>query len=246
MLRRPLRVALLCGKRAPGFERLVEASARPGSEYELVAAVTTTGACEALPALEEAGVSTTVHDIRQFLRGCGLRLSDRGARRAYDLGTVAILAPHRVDLVVLSAYLLVLSEPMLVAYEGRIVNVHDGDLTSIGVDGKPRWRGLRSTRDAIAAGVRETRSTVHVVTDEVDRGPVLARSRPFPVHPLVEDALRWGARDIVSAYAYAQREWMMRASWGDLLDRAARLYARGEAGAPQHDRAVSPPLAVGA
>ena len=228
MLRRPLRVALLCGARAPGLERLLEASAGPGPEYRLVAAMTTTAECDALPALEEAGVPTTVHDIDRFLRSCDLRLSDRGARRAYDLGTVAILAPHRVDLVLLSAYLLVLSDSMLSAYPGRIVNVHDSDLTALNPDGRPRWRGLRSTRDAIAAGARETRSTIHVVTEEVDRGPVLATSKSFPVHPLVGDALRWGAKDMVSAYAYAQREWMMRSAWGDLMDRAARMYARGE------------------
>jgi hypothetical protein len=117
---------------------------------------------------------------------------------------------------------------MLSAHPGRIVNVHDSDLTVLGEDGRPRWRGLWSTRDAIADGARETRSTAHVVTEEVDTGPVIARSGPFPVHPLAGDALRWGAEDIVSAYAYAQREWMMRAAWGELFDRAARRFARGE------------------
>ena len=48
---------------------------------------------------------------------------------------------------------------------------------------------------------------------------------------MMEDARRWGAEDIVSAYAYAHREWMMRVAWGDLLDRAARMFARGEVGA---------------
>ena len=245
MLRRPLRVALLCSRRAPGLERLLDAGREPAPEYELVAAVASRGDCEALPALSAAGVPAIVHDAERFLRGCGLRLADRGARRAYDLGTVAILAPHRVDLVVLSSYLLVLSEPMLAAYGGRIVNVHDSDLTVLGWDGKPRWRGLRSTRDAIAAGVRETRSTVHVVTAEVDAGPVLARSEPFAVHPLVDDARRWGAEDIVSAYAYAQREWMMRAAWGSLLDRTARMFARGEVDDRIADRAPALAAAVG-
>jgi hypothetical protein len=48
------------------------------------------------------------------------------------------------------------------------------------------------------------------------------------VHPLVEDARAWDARDVLSAYAYAQREWMMRASWGRLLEHAIGRHARGE------------------
>jgi folate-dependent phosphoribosylglycinamide formyltransferase PurN len=245
MFRRPLRVAFLCSRRAPGLERLLEAGREPDAEYELVAAVTTCGGGEALAALSAAGVPVNVHDARRFHQACGARLSDRGTRRAFDRGTAAILAAHRPDLVVLSSYLLVLTEPMLTAYEGRIVSVHDSDLSVLGGDGKPRWRGLRSTRDAIAAGARETRSTVHLVTEEVDTGPTLFRSGPFPVHPLVEDALRWGAEDIVSAYAYAHREWMMRAAWGDLLDRAARMFARCEVGAMRGGRAVATRDAVG-
>ena len=228
MPRRPLRVALLCSRRAPGLERLLAAGSEPEPEYRLVAAVTTCAGCEALPALVAADVPTTVHDAGLFHAARGARLSDRRARRAFDRETVTLLAPHRPDLVVLSSYLLVLSEPMLSAFAGRIVSVHDSDLTVVGRDGTPRWRGLRSTRDAIAGGARETRSTVHLVTPEVDMGPALVRSEPFPVHPLVEHARGWGRKDIVSAYAYAHREWMMRAAWGELLDRAARMFARGE------------------
>ncbi len=231
MIRRPLRVALLCSRRAPGLERLLEAGREPAAEYELVAAVTSTADCEVLPALSAAGVPGIVHDARLFHRACGARLSSRATRRAYDRRTVAILSEHRPELVVLSSYILVLTEPMLTAYADCIVNVHDSDMSVLGSDGKPRWRGLRSTRDAIADGARETRSTLHLVTEEVDTGPALVRSGPFPVHPMMEDARRWGAEDIVSAYAYAQREWMMRAAWGDLLDRAARMFARGEIGA---------------
>jgi folate-dependent phosphoribosylglycinamide formyltransferase PurN len=240
MPRRPLRVALLCSRRAPGLDRLLAAGMEPEPEYRLVAAVTTCADCEALPALAAAGVPTAVHDAGLFHAARGARLSDRRPRRAYDRETVATLSPHQPDLVVLSSYLLVLSEPMLTAFAGRIVNVHDSDLTVVGRDGTPRWRGLRSTRDAIADGARETRSTVHLVTAEVDMGPALVRSDPFPVHPMLEHARGWGRKDIVSAYAYAHREWMMRAAWGELLDRAARMFARGEIVALRRTPAAPP------
>jgi hypothetical protein len=113
---------------------------------------------------------------------------------------------------------------MLEAYPQRIVNLHDADLTIMDSEGRPRYRGLHSTYAAIAAGEPETRTTAHLVNGELDGGPVLFRSARFPVHPMVEDAIRWGAVDLLRAYAYAQREWMMRSAWGPMLKHAIRLF----------------------
>lgn len=124
-------------------------------------------------------------------------------------------------------YLWIATGELLAAFPDAVFNIHDADLTIRADDGTPRYRGLHSTRDAVRAGEPETRTTVHLATERVDLGPPLLVSRPFPVHPMVEAARRWGADDLLSAYAYAQREWMMRACWGPLLDRTLSLYARG-------------------
>jgi folate-dependent phosphoribosylglycinamide formyltransferase PurN len=199
-----LRVALLTSRRAPGLDRLLARSHRPGAGWHFVAAVVSDPASEALPLLAEAHVPAYVHDLRAFCAERGTRLGDRASRREYDQHAASLLAPHRV------------------------INIHDSDLMIPGPCGRPFYRGLRSTRDAVANGEPETRSTVHVVTEDVDVGPLLVRSWGFPVHPLVEEARDWKAEDIISAYAYAQREWMMRSSWGRLLERAIEHYARGE------------------
>ena len=228
-----LRVALLTSRRAPGIERLLARSGRHG--WRLVAALTSDRECLARPILEGARVPVAIHDFDGFAAPRGLRPRRRGptdcelaVRREYDRGIAERLAPHRPDLVVLCGWRWILAEPMLERYPDRIVNVHDSDLTIAGPDGRPLYRGLHSTRDAVAAGELETRSTVHLVTPEVDVGPLLVRSWAFPVHPLAVDAVAWAARDVVSAYAYAQREWMMRASWAILLERAIVRHARGE------------------
>lgn len=223
-----LRVALLTSRRAPGLERLLDRSRRPDAGWRIVSAVVSDPSCASLPLLAGAGLPIHVHDIRAFCARHRVRRDDRRARREYDDRTVSLLAPDRPDLVVLCGWLWVLTEPVLAAYADRLINVHDSDLVIAGADGRPLYRGLRSTRDAVANGERQTRSTVHVVTEEVDVGPLLVRSWGFPVHPLVEAAREWGAEDILSAYAYAQRAWMMRASWGRLLERAIDRYARGE------------------
>ncbi|MGZ5440885.1 MAG: hypothetical protein ACXW5J_03220 [Thermoanaerobaculia bacterium] len=59
-------------------------------------------------------------------------------------------------------------------------------------------------------------STLHVVTEKVDGGPILSLSRAYPVAPFVHQAAATGHMDIVKAYSYAQREWMMRDAWGEM------------------------------
>lgn len=138
----------------------------------------------------------------------------RAAREAFDAETAALLRRFEPDALICLGYLYVITEPLLSAFPDRILNVHDSDL--------PRFPGLHATRDAIYAGERETRSSAHIVTAQLDAGPVLARSDAFPVAPFVHEAVARGEHDIVRAYAYAQREWMMRSTWGALAANAAQ------------------------
>lgn len=224
--RLPLRVAVLCSHRAPGVERLLAAG--PARGFEVVVGVSSEPGSAAREAFVEAGIPFVTHDVRAFHRDREAPLSDQEARAAYDARTLEILEPHRPDVVVLLAYLYVATPTLLDAFPDRVLNVHDADLRIHARDGRPRYRGLRSTYDAIVGGETETRSTVHLATEEVDGGPPIAISPAFPVHSMIIDARRWGADDVLKAYAYAQREWMMRAAWGPLVERALARIARGE------------------
>jgi folate-dependent phosphoribosylglycinamide formyltransferase PurN len=214
MLSDRLRVAVLSTSRAPGLDYLL-------ARRQIVAFVATDPANRDLARAAAAGVPATVRDIRAFYASAGAPRRDLEVRREFDRQTAAVLAGRHVDLIITCGYLHILTKPLLDAYPNRIVNIHDSDL--------PSYPGLHAVRDAVFAGERSTRSSVHVVTAGVDTGPVLVRSWSFPTHPLVTDARRWGAADILKAYAYAQREWMMRASWGPLMDEAIRCYTEGSA-----------------
>jgi len=151
-----------------------------------------------------ARVNVTLVLDRRPPRGCD--------RDAYDAETASML--RGCDIVVLLGYPFIITEPLLDAFPGRIVNVHDSDL--------PHYPGLHATRDAIYAGEHETRSSAHIVTAQLDAGPVIARSAAFPVASFAHEAVARGEHDIVRAYAYAQREWMMRSTWGALAADAVR------------------------
>ncbi len=219
--RRPrLRVALLSTSRAPGLDYLLERDPGRGHRWEIVGFIATDPANRDLARVVSAGIPAFTPDIRAFYAAAGARRSDLAAREGFDHRMVALLDELHADLIVACGYLHILTAPLLEAYPNRVINIHDSDL--------PAYPGLHAVRDAVFAGERTTRSTVHFVTAEVDGGPPLVRSWAFPTHPLVTDARRWGATDILQAYAYAQREWMMRAAWGPLLAHAIGRFADGQ------------------
>jgi folate-dependent phosphoribosylglycinamide formyltransferase PurN len=222
-LGRPLSVAVLCSRRAPGLEELIERSRR--GAFRIVCCLTSEEDFAERALAEENAIRWISHPVRAFHRARGVPLSNRAARARYDAETARLLAPFRPDVVVLSSYLYVLTAPMLRAFPERIFNVHGSDLEKTGPDGKPLYVGLRAIRDAIVAGEPETRASFHLVTEALDEGPALLRSWAFPVSPLVEDARRAQSRETLHAYAFAHQEWMLRRAWGRLLSDGIELMA---------------------
>ncbi|MBN4080773.1 hypothetical protein JYT44_00270, partial [Caldithrix abyssi] len=107
-----------------------------------------------------------------------------------------------------------LAEPILASWPNRVIGVHDADLRIRNADGGPRYPGLRAVRDAICAGESEIRSTVYLVTPEVDAGPPLVVSASYPVS-LPTDINSSG--DGIGTYVAVHREQMIRQCWGPLL-----------------------------
>lgn len=96
-----------------------------------------------------------------------------------DLQLAEALAAHDVNLVILSGYLRLLGPRTLSRYSGRVLNIHPGPLPAFGGQG---MFGRRVHDAVIAAGRRESGICVHLVDEDYDRGPVIAR-RSVPVQP---------------------------------------------------------------
>lgn len=91
-----------------------------------------------------------------------------------------ILTGRAIQLVALAGYLRLVPPSVIARYPGRIVNVHPGPLPAFGGAG---MYGRRVHEAVLAAGLRETAVTVHLVTEQYDDGPPLAT---WPV-PVLED-----------------------------------------------------------
>jgi phosphoribosylglycinamide formyltransferase 1 len=95
-------------------------------------------------------------------------------RDGYTGAVTDTLTSHRIDVVAMAGFGTVLGQAVHDAYPGRILNTHPSLL--------PAFPGWHAVADALAAGVAETGTTVHIATLEMDAGPVLAQQR-VPVFP---------------------------------------------------------------
>ena len=220
---RTLRVAVLTSKRAPGLDQLLHHPQR-GRIFEIACVVSSEPSLAGADAIERAGVPVLVHPIRSFYKDRGVSIWNFDARREYDRLTATTLRLMNVDTVLLLGYLYVLTDRMLSQFPDRIVNLHDSDLSIRRLDGERCYVGLHSTRDAIAAGERVTRSTVHFVTSKLDAGPAILMSDSYPVPPAATDAALMGDIQKVRQYAFLQRHTMMN-DWGTLAARALEQVA---------------------
>jgi phosphoribosylglycinamide formyltransferase-1 len=93
-----------------------------------------------------------------------LRIADR---EAFTRQIVAALTRHQVDLVVMAGFMTILGQPIFEAFPDRVLNVHPSLL--------PAFRGAHAVDDVLAAGADVTGCTVHIATEVVDSGPILAQ-----------------------------------------------------------------------
>ena len=96
-----------------------------------------------------------------------------------DLALRDAMTAAGVELIVLSGYLRKLGPATLARYRNRVLNIHPGRLPEFGGEG---MYGRRVHEAVIAAGVPASGATIHLVDEEYDRGPILAR-RDLALNP---------------------------------------------------------------
>lgn len=88
-------------------------------------------------------------------------------RAGYTAELIGVLRGYDIDLVAMAGFGTILGPDMFDAFPERILNTHPALLPAF-----PGWHGVE---DALAYGVKVTGCTVHVATEEVDAGPILAQ-----------------------------------------------------------------------
>ena len=93
---------------------------------------------------------------------------DFATREAFDVALVAALNQYLPDLVVLAGFMRITTPVFTQAFAGRLINIHPSLL--------PSFPGLHTHARALQEGVKLHGCTVHFVTPELDRGPIIAQA----------------------------------------------------------------------
>ena len=155
------RVGVLVSGRGSNLQALIDAAAAAQLGATIAIVISNVEDAFALERARRAGITTTV-------------IGHRGwpSRDDFDRALVQELQRHQVDLVCLAGFMRKVGRPLLDAYPNAILNIHPSLL--------PSFPGLHPQRQALAHGVKVSGVTVHLVTEELDAGPIILQ-RAVPV-----------------------------------------------------------------
>ena len=146
------------------MECLIKAARAPDYPAEIVLVLSNRPDAAGLAVASRAGVAAAAIDHRPF----------KGDRAAHERALDAALRDAEVEVVCLAGYMRLLTPFLVGAWRGRMLNIHPSLL--------PAFPGLDTHERALAAGVKLHGCTVHVVTEVMDQGPILAQAA-VPVLP---------------------------------------------------------------
>jgi phosphoribosylglycinamide formyltransferase-1 len=157
------RLGVLISGRGSNLQAIIDAVQERRLEAEVAVVVSNVADAAGLLRARAAGIETSVLPHRDY-----------GSRVEYDHRVVTELRRRRVDLVCLAGFMRLLGPEFIEAFPNRVLNIHPSLL--------PAFPGVNAQRQALEHGVKVTGVTVHLVTAELDAGPIIMQ-RSVPVLP---------------------------------------------------------------
>lgn len=158
------RTTVLISGRGSNLSALLLAARDPSYPADISLVVSNVPDAGGLAVAAAAGVASSCIDHRPF----------RGDRAAHEAAILQVLDDAGIELVCLAGYLRKLTPLLVGRYAGRMLNIHPSLL--------PAFPGLHTHERALAAGAKLHGCTVHLVTEALDDGPIVAQAA-VPVLP---------------------------------------------------------------
>jgi phosphoribosylglycinamide formyltransferase-1 len=154
---RKLRTAILISGRGSNMMALVAAARAAEYPAEIVCVVSNAADAKGLEFAAANGIATRVIDHKAF-----------ASREAFEAALDAYLRSMNVEAIALAGFMRVLTAGFISGWDGRMINIHPSLL--------PAYKGLHTHERAIADGASLHGCSVHLVTPELDGGPVLLQA----------------------------------------------------------------------
>jgi phosphoribosylglycinamide formyltransferase-1 len=150
-------IGVLISGRGTNLQSIIDATATGQLDAVVGVVISNRGDAAGLDRAREAGIEA-LH----------LNPRDYPDRDAYDSALVDALTARGIGLVCLAGFMRLVGRPLLDAFPRRILNIHPSLL--------PSFPGLDAQRKALEHGVRVTGATVHLVSSELDGGPIIMQA----------------------------------------------------------------------
>ena len=151
------RIAVLISGRGSNLQSIIDAIARGELAATIAVVVSNRADAGGLLRAREAGIETQILDHREY-----------PDRSSYDRAMVDLLKARDVSLVCLAGFMRLVGPPLLEAFPNAVLNIHPSLL--------PSFPGVDAQKQALDHGVRFSGATVHLVTGELDNGPIVVQS----------------------------------------------------------------------
>ena len=148
-------VAILISGAGTNMAALLYASRLPDSPYEVVLVASNNPDAEGLAIAQAEGIPTFAHSHKGLTRA------------AFDAIIDAEIRKSGAHYVALAGYMRILSDDFVEGWRDRMLNIHPSLL--------PKYPGLDTYARAIAAGDAHAGCTIHLVTPDLDAGPILGQ-----------------------------------------------------------------------
>jgi phosphoribosylglycinamide formyltransferase-1 len=152
-----LAVVILISGRGSNLASLLAATGSGAMSARIVGVISNRPDAKGLQTAEAHGVPTCVLDHRLFAE-----------REQFDAALADAIDAFAPDLIVLAGFMRIFGDVFVRHYAGRLINIHPSLL--------PAFPGLHTHRRALADGVRIHGCTVHFVTPDLDRGPIIVQA----------------------------------------------------------------------
>ncbi len=214
------RLAILASGAGTNLQALIDAIASGELAAKIVGVFSDKAKSPALQRARDAGLPAIALSPKSY-----------DSRAAFDAAFFAAVDAVRADLIVCAGYMRLISAAEVEARPGRMINLHPSLL--------PAFKGLHTHQQALDAGVAEHGASVHVVTADLDGGPVIAQARVPVLAGDDADTLASRVREVEHPLLV---EVVRRLSEGRLSLRDGRIDLNGETlGAPLQLGAKRPP-----
>jgi len=151
------KVGVLVSGRGSNLQALLDACADPTFPAEIALVISNVPGVLALERAQKAGVATAVIPHRDF-----------PSREAFDAAMDRVLRAAGIEIVCLAGFMRLLSSEFVAGWQGAMLNIHPSLL--------PSFKGLHTHRRALEAGVKLHGCTIHLVTPDLDDGPILVQA----------------------------------------------------------------------